>query len=339
MRICVIGPTYNKKSFGGVATFNEGLKESFKSLGHETLVITNDYSSHDETLYFDKFTFLFNQKKIINVIERFKPDLIITSMWYVILNKNIKKALNKSKVVHFLHGFPTFRYSLLKRTLLNKLFQSKRKYTDYYISNSNITSFVNNEIFGIKSDGVIHLGLNESYEDLEKNSDGKIRFLFAGRIDQTKNVEVACELFNTISDYKEEIEFLIIGDGPLRKEIERKYANSNIKFLGKKSRSETLHYFKKSDIFISLNPHEPFGLVYLEAVINKCKIICPNTGGQTEYLKFKNDVLFIDINNPQKHKMDIINLIQRNAYKDVNLKDFFDYYNYQRVANDLLRLT
>ena len=61
----------------------------------------------------------------------------------------------------------------------------------------------------------------------------------------------------------------------------------------KSSRSSSLEWLimNKSvnciewQIFVSLNPSEPFGITFAEALLSECKIVCPTTGGQVEYLQ------------------------------------------------------
>ncbi len=130
----------------------------------------------------------------------------------------------------------------------------------------------------------------------------------------------------------------IIGDGKDKDKLEKKYTSEKIKFLGKMPRGKTLEKLKDGDIFISLNPHEPFGLVYLEALLNKCKIICPNTGGQMEFLNELEEVLFIDINNIEKYRSDYEQLIRLTGFKNFSLREYFDYFNYKRVAKEIIDL-
>ena len=69
----------------------------------------------------------------------------------------------------------------------------------------------------------------------------------------------------------------------------------NVVFLGRITQENLAHYYSLSEIFVSLNPSEPFGIVFPEALLSQCKIVCPYTGGQVEYLSdYSKSVAFVD---------------------------------------------
>ena len=338
MKVCILGPIISDKHFGGIATFNEGLKEAFEENGDNVLVITDIDNNDCNTRKFKKIKIILNDKKIIECIKEFNPDIIISSMWYGILNKSIKKVMPKSTVIQFIHGFPTYRYKFYKRYMLNSILKLIRKNSDFFIANSTFTSCINNEIYGITCDKVIHIGIKEKFEEFEKVKSKNTKIVFAGRIVKEKNVDKVCEIFEYINKFCENTELTVIGEGPEKNKLSNTYKNKKIKFIGKKTREEMFKILEESDIFISLNPHEPFGLVYLEALLKKCKIICPNTGGQVEFLSGIEEVLFIDINDYTRYKDKFIELIQMDCFDDTNLKEKFLYFNYQRVVNEIIEL-
>ena len=102
MKICIIGPVYTSKYFGGVATFTESLADGFKKIGHEVTIIT-DFSERDRTINNTKINSVFNKPsrknlimpyKIANKILDIKPDLVITSLEYGLANLIIKNKNN-----------------------------------------------------------------------------------------------------------------------------------------------------------------------------------------------------------------------------------------------------
>lgn len=338
MRICIVGPVINDSNFGGVATFDEGLKYGFIENGHEVLVITNVKKEEKNVKYYNKINFFVFKNKVIREIVEFNPEIVISSMWYGFLNKYIKKQLFSTKIIQYIHGFPTYRYKWYKKYLLNTGLKNFRKYSDLFVSNSSFTSCINQEIYGIKCDNTIPIGIKEKFVDFEKHKNKKIEFVFAGRIVKEKKVDKVCEIFTFISQFNNLINLTIIGDGSEMKTLKNIYGSEKISFVGKKSREETLGIIEKSDIFISLNPHEPFGLVYLEALLKKCKIICPNTGGQVEFLNGFKEVLFIDVNNFKNYKEQFVKLMNLEPFTNTNLLSFFENYNYRKVTNELIKL-
>ena len=335
MKVCILGPMYSEKHYGGIATFDEGLKKGLEKEGHEVLVIT-DTCKKESVKQFKKIDIIVFNKKILREIKNFKPDLVISSMYYGLLNRKIKKDLSKTIIIQFIHGFPTFRYGMFKKYILNKMLKYIRRHSDHFVSNSKFTSCINNEIYGIKVDKYIHLGLDEPFVDFEKVKNEVIKCVFAGRLVEEKNVDKVCEIFGYMSNLVENLQLTIIGDGPEMEKLKNTFVSDNINFIGRRTRTETLNIIKNSDIFISLNPHEPFGLVFLEALLYKCKIICPNTGGQTEFLANFREVMMVDMNNYKMKDQIYKEFLSYDGFSEINLKKFFDFYNYRRVARELI---
>ncbi|WP_215147078.1 glycosyltransferase family 4 protein [Exiguobacterium sp. s91] len=336
MNICILGPEITKDSFGGIATFNEGLKNAFNSLGHKVLIISNSRGSKN---FFRKSNFIHPSASLKKVIKDFDPDLIITSMWYGLINNKIQKICPKVKTIHFIHGFPNYRYGIVKKNILNVILKNIRKKTDLFIANSKLTKLINNEIYGIECDKVIELGLQESYKDFLKKPNNEIKFIFVGRIVEEKKVDKICEVFNHITENNNnKCSLTIVGEGPEKEYLKNKYSSSTIFFEGKASRENVMKKLQEADIFISLNPHEPFGLVFLEAVLNKCKIICPDSGGQLEFLnELKENVMSIDLNDYKNSKYRFDEFLKIYPYEKTDLRLYFEKYNYKRVADEILQ--
>lgn len=298
MKICIIGPVNSDKSYGGVALFTESIADGFKQQGHEVLIIT-DYSNRNSTLKGTPIKSVSNKvsrksfssiKKIRNYIHLNKPDLTISSLEYsVALLKKIKNI----RSVHFIHGFPSVKhYGLLKMLFMLILDKMYSKKFDYIFINSNFAYMINNDIYKNRIDEVINIGLGYDFlEELQERKEiinnKNSKLLFVGRLVEAKKVDVIILALNYIKEkYNLLYELNIVGNGPEEKkltEMAEKY-KLNINFVGSVNPKETIRYYRNSEIFISLNPHEPFGMVYLEALANGCKIVCPNSGGQLDFL-------------------------------------------------------
>lgn len=100
--------------------------------------------------------------------------------------------------------------------------------------------------------------------------------LFIGRIGKEKNIEEILGLLekNPRKDYQ----FLIVGDGPNKAELENKVANSSLKgrvtFTGMVPQAEIADYYKLGKIFISASQSETQGLTYIEALSSGVPLIC-----------------------------------------------------------------
>lgn len=102
------------------------------------------------------------------------------------------------------------------------------------------------------------------------------RICFAGRLAQEKNIDRIIEAAALLP----EIEFLIGGDGPLRKELEAD-ANglSNLRFTGWLNREELVELIDRSSLLLLPSKLETFGSVALEAMARgRLALVSSNAG-------------------------------------------------------------
>lgn len=88
-----------------------------------------------------------------------------------------------------------------------------------------------------------------------KNSSPNV--LYAGRVSKEKNLESLLTLENKFS-------ITVVGDGPDRTRLEKKYTNVN--FVGYKKGSELADYYTKADVFAFPSCTDTFGIVMIEAI-------------------------------------------------------------------------
>lgn len=153
----------------------------------------------------------------------------------------------------------------------------------------------------------------------EKNLGKKLKVLYMGaeipsyleKRDGNRPVTIACpanlveikghrHLLNSIKMLKqkrENFKFLLIGDGPLREEIEDFIAKNNLKnkvvLTGRLPHSEVMDSFKKGEIDIVVLPSietpngekEGIPVVLMEALAHSIPVISTSTGGIPELIK------------------------------------------------------
>lgn len=313
MKVVITGPVCTDKYFGGVATFTEGLADAFKLDGNEVYILT-DYSNKPKTINGVEIIAVrdkpgrksFKTHRLIKEkVNSIKPDFVVSSLEYGLANKKFDKAI---KSIHFLHAFPSIKRSAANNFFVKHVTRYIVNKSDYTISNSGLTSTINGEIFKIPSSDIVNVDVG--YEFLEKYKEvrddvtrvlekGKKHILFTGRLVKEKNVDYIIKAFGKLN--LNNIVLDIVGDGP-EKESLISLANSiegEIKFHKKVAQDEVVKYYRDSDVFISLNPHEPYGIVYLEALVSNTNIVCPKTGGQMDTLvDYKDRVAFINPYDP-----------------------------------------
>ena len=86
----------------------------------------------------------------------------------------------------------------------------------------------------------------------------KLNLVCVSRISKEKNLDDFCSI-----DYFHAHK-IMVGDGPYRRELEKKYPN--VEFVGFKTGVELATYFANADVFVFPSRWETFGIVMIEAM-------------------------------------------------------------------------
>ena len=323
-KIAVLGPITSAEYFGGVATFTENIAKALKRRDYNVAIITK-FSNEDKTLSniqiigtkikLPILNWFFYIYKSIKYLYYFNPDAIISSLDYGIVHLLFKKP----KKVYFLHGFPTKEYSLVRFSLILLITKIICKNSDFIVSNSSFTKTIVRDIFGIRSNFIINPAVSDEFIDTLKNyiknnlqsEERGLNILYSGRLVKAKNVNKVIEALRKINLKYKGIKFLIVGDGPERKKVLKILDDARISFeyFGRVTQFDLVKIYLKSRVFISLNPHEPFGITYLESLLAGCNVVCPITGGHVDFsLKFSERFFFV-------RDIDDINELEENITK------------------------
>lgn len=112
---------------------------------------------------------------------------------------------------------------------------------------------------------------------LGDRSDRKI-IGYVGRLANEKRIE---DLL--ILDQRDDIQLVIIGDGPARAKLE--YLLKNARFVGYQSGENLARYYASLDIFIHTGQHETFCQSIQEALASGVPVIAPKFGGPLDLVK------------------------------------------------------
>ena len=106
--------------------------------------------------------------------------------------------------------------------------------------------------------------------------EGQKVLLVLGRLAKEKNIEEIISFFGQMN--REDMELLIVGDGPYRRELEEladlQKNSCRIHFTGMVSPEETTAYYRADDMFVSASRSETQGITYLEALSSGLPVIC-----------------------------------------------------------------
>jgi glycosyltransferase involved in cell wall biosynthesis len=147
---------------------------------------------------------------------------------------------------------------------------------------------------GVNPDKFHRIGDEEIDEILKRtNLKGKI-VGFTGNLNTVKRADKLIEIFDGINNLsKEEVSFLVVGDGPLREsmESEAKEKNLNIFFSGNVLVDDVRKYMNAMDLMLLPSRNEGFGCVVLEANACGVRVVGSDVGGICEAVR--NDELIV----------------------------------------------
>jgi glycosyltransferase involved in cell wall biosynthesis len=106
---------------------------------------------------------------------------------------------------------------------------------------------------------------------------GRAAVLFAGRLVWEKDLATLAEAYSILSRKREDAAFVLVGDGPIRAELEQRMPGAV--FLGHQSGEQLSTTFASSDIFAFPSTTETFGNVTVEAMASGVVPVCSREGG------------------------------------------------------------
>jgi glycosyltransferase involved in cell wall biosynthesis len=163
--------------------------------------------------------------------------------------------------------------------------------------------------FGFPPDKLIHIPnfINHKkylFSNVEKNY-----FIYLGRLAQEKGLETLITAMEKVKDY----DLYIIGDGPLKKELETKVAksgNSNISFLGFQSGRKLLTLISEAMFMVTPSEwYENCPISVLEVLSIGKPVIAANVGGLPELVEDKVNGLIFEMGNAEDLSEKILYLL------------------------------
>lgn len=320
MRILFIHNKY--RQYGGEDVAVELETSLLKQRGHEVQLLL---FSNDETAgaLRSGINAIYNRaaaKKVQEVIQQFKPQIIHVHNWFFAASPSIFFAARKEgvPVIMTIHNYrficanalllrneqpcelcvkktwpaDGIRYKCYRNsasqsamvttvTSIHKTMGTWQKKVDNYIV---LTPFAKSRLVGssfkVDAEKLI-IKPNFIPDPGQGNQAREDFFLFAGRLSIDKGVHVLAKAFSQTT-----LKLVIAGDGPEKDMLQQLYASaSNITFAGKRNRSELLDMMKrcKAVIFPSLW-YEGLPFVILEALATGTPVIASRLGNMAELI-------------------------------------------------------
>jgi len=341
---------------GGAAIAVESYREALEKLGHEVHVFAPKYPpwfpkyKEDKDKHIIRFPSialrfitpqplpLYFSFLVEDYFRKQNFDIVHSHHPFVIGKTALKLAKKYNKPIVFTHHTQYHKYvhyiPIIPQTITSKIaIKESVKYSnqvDLVIApTKEIKDMIIN--FGVKTRiEVIPTGIDFSLwekpipKDFLDNfpwKDKKI-LLYAGRLAKEKNLEFLIQALSKLLKDRDDVVFLIVGDGEERKNLENLTEKLEIKdkviFLGWHPREELIYYYKIAHIFVFASTTETQGLVTLEAMAGGCAVVAVEAPGtislvedgkegllaKEDYNDFYQKVLYLLSNESLLHDME-----------------------------------
>ncbi|MEM5794326.1 MAG: glycosyltransferase [Candidatus Aenigmatarchaeota archaeon] len=226
------------------------------------------------------------------LIKKINPDIIhlhIPNPWFEFNLFLYSLVYRKAKIVVTYHSdiiyytFFHFLGEIFRRIYLFPLLKVSRKIiatSQNYVEGSLVLKKFKRKV------KIIPLGVDtRKFKPIKVKKPKKNVLLFLGRLFPYKGLEYLLEAIKIISEKRKDFILLIVGEGKLRKKLEKLAKNLGInnfvEFTGKVSDKKAVKYYNLCDIFIlpSIHKSEAFGISQLEAMACGKPVISTNLKG------------------------------------------------------------
>ncbi len=116
------------------------------------------------------------------------------------------------------------------------------------------------------------------------NLNGAIKFLYVGRVSKEKNLDLLAQAFIDTIKAGFFSYLIIVGDGPIKIELEGKLKGYPVVFTGYLTGEELSTLYASSDVFVFPSTFDTFGNVVLEAQASGLPVIVSDKGGPQELM-------------------------------------------------------
>ena len=311
MNIILFTDTYEPE-INGVSTSVTILSKVLKEKGHNLYVVTTNPFSKKVTFKNNilripgmRLKWLYNyilapiyNRKAMKILKNIDADIIHVHTDFSIAQlAYIYKEHSKAALVYTYHTmYEDYTYYITKGYVDRTSKWIIRQYSLAVSDKTNVVITPSHKSFNYlrkigvsKYIGVIPTGIDTTrFINYKLNPDDKLSFmkehsipenskiiLFLGRMAKEKNIEELLENFKGVMAKRDDVYFVLVGDGPNRKFLEE-YADklnitSKTKFIGAVPYEKIDFYYSLADVFVNASVSETQGLTYLEAM--SCKKI------------------------------------------------------------------
>ena len=280
----------------------------------------------------------------IKVIREFRPDIIfaheygVNTIWAILLKRlyHYKLYITCDDSLQMAQSYSFSRKFLRNFVVcgIDGMFVVSTKTRDFLKSLYGKDTFLYFPI--IQDDRILVKRIQNCeeavsvYKERYDIKDKKI-ILYVGRFAQVKNLPLLLNAFSMID--KKDVRLVMVGDGPMRDDIERKISdlelNGKVILTGALYGDDLYAWYRIADYFVLPSSFEPFGAVVNEALVSGCFSIVSNSAGSHTLIdEGKNGYVFESDNvNDLKEKLSLaLSRPKKRGLNCLMTKNFSDFY-------------
>jgi len=137
--------------------------------------------------------------------------------------------------------------------------------------------------------------------------------LYVGRLSAEKEVTKLRDVIRAVPDAR----LAVVGDGPVRQELERQFEGSPTVFTGYMRGEMLASAFASADLFVFPSQTETLGLVLLESMASGCPVVACNAGGIPDAIQDGVTGFLFEPRDPDG----LVNTVRRALAKPSELED------------------
>lgn len=111
---------------------------------------------------------------------------------------------------------------------------------------------------------------------------GHNTLLYVGRLSREKNVGFLTDVVRELVDHGADLELAVVGDGPMRAELERSLEGYPVAFTGYLRGEQLAIAYASADLFVFPSTNDTFGNVVMEALASGTPALVTDVGGPSE---------------------------------------------------------
>ncbi|MCK5020785.1 MAG: glycosyltransferase family 4 protein [Candidatus Peribacteraceae bacterium] len=313
LKILQVCPRYYP-DIGGVETHVKEISERLVRVGFEVEVVCTDPSGKHQKeeiingVKVKRFRSLapndnyFFATQIYFYLKKVRCDIIHAHNYHTLLPLFAAFA-RKGRIFMFTphtFGFPT----TFPGNLLHKAYKAFGKMifnsADKIITVSKEEEKWINNVFQVPENRLhyIPLPIVIGNSNVGASKENIVKIAFVGRLSEEKNVELLISAFALVKQAHSESELFIVGNGPLRNQLENISTQINdVNFMGALVHDEVLRFLDEIDLFILPSHFEVLGISVLEAMSKRIPVILTPVGELQHTLKHEVNCLFTKIDD------------------------------------------